>query len=135
MVAGDFLGVVFNGIEDEDVDNVAGVIVVQGLLLVDAGGVERNIARHHVEVGFLHIGGAKHALGRQVGGILAHLFELEPVLVGHQDVEVVVPGNDPAMAHSADERAASEEIADAVLHADVMNLGAQAQKIRLLFVH
>ena len=119
--------IVCHGIQDEDVDDIARIVFMKRLIAVNAGSVQRNIARHDLQVGFLHVGRAEHAVGRKVCGILTDLLELQPLVIGHKDVKVVVPGDDASVPDGANQGSATKKVRDSVLDADVVNLGAETQ--------
>lgn len=101
-----------------------------------------------VAVGFLeptaavaHLGIEKEVVGVGARRLQSHRFGQfpgqdfhQPAIVGpeHLDVEVVIPGDEAAVAHGADERSAAQPVSDAVAAADVVHDAEYLQHAHLL---
>ena len=113
------------GVHDLDIDRHAGHLRVGEVIAVDRSflGIDKMIDRHgDIRI---KVHAADHdSLGQTLFGCLK---ELRPVVPGHNDIRIVVPGHEALVADRADQRSAEQKVVDFVLPADLVDILKERQ--------
>ena len=128
-----FLIICGNGIQGKHIDDLTGTVPADNLMLVKGAAVRSNIPWKSIGIAAVYVHTLKGAVLRKHGSGNFHQFI--PVISGHIDVHIIIPGNKSLVSHNTDGRSSRHYISQIILFTDLIQLTKKLQQMFLFLCH